>query len=142
MLALVKSRVQFMAQQAASQNEPQQAKDNLQDASEDQEKRHENKLDQAEGERSDGDTKVENVQRKAHSKLSSKHKSTTILQQLPKKQKRDRRLVKRKDEVPSYIDEDDDEVSIKAKEEFLQAMRMMEEAGLVTEKGIGAGMVK
>lgn len=32
-------------------------------------------------------------------------------------------------------EEDDDEESIRAKEEFLQAMRIMEEAGLVTEKG-------
>lgn len=46
---------------------------------------------------------------------------------------------KKKEEV-SY--EDDDEASVRAREEFLQAMKIMEEAGLVTEKGLGAGMVK
>jgi hypothetical protein len=36
----------------------------------------------------------------------------------------------------------EDDVDIQAREEFLRTMKIMEEAGLVTEKGIGAGMVK
>lgn len=40
--------------------------------------------------------------------------------------------------LPVYEDETD----IRAREEFLRTMKIMEEAGLVTEKGIGAGMVK
>ncbi|XP_053992405.1 uncharacterized protein LOC128883746 [Hylaeus volcanicus] len=36
----------------------------------------------------------------------------------------------------------EDDIDIQAREEFLRTMKIMEEAGLVTEKGIGAGMVK
>ena len=36
----------------------------------------------------------------------------------------------------------EDEIDVQAREEFLRTMKIMEEAGLVTEKGIGAGMVK
>lgn len=36
----------------------------------------------------------------------------------------------------------EDETDVRAREEFLRTMKIMEEAGLVTEKGIGAGMVK
>lgn len=89
-------------------------------------------------------TNLNNTKISEKSNVSAQTKRTTGTSSKPASGKRHKNssesFEKPITEPLSQVVEDD--VDIQAREEFLRTMKIMEEAGLVTEKGIGAGMVK
>lgn len=88
--------------------------------------------------------------RRVHASARSKQAEETGAGRATKKQRVEKSAAKEaaplskaeEPKRPTQQDAEEDPVVLKAKQEFLRVMEIMEEAGLVTEKGIGAGMVK